>query len=276
MLRPETTPRTGPTSSAAGIVRDLYYYPVKGLSPQQLPRVELTSGEGFPFDRMYGLARFDSGFDPKHPQPLPKQRFLMLARDARLAGLQTHLDPQTRRFTIKVQGNVVHESNFSQPDSIERTIDYFATLFNLDPDRRPLLAEAVPHRFTDVSVGSARMMNAISLINLNSIADFSARLGAPIDPLRFRANLYFDGWPAFSELDCMDEEFAIGSLRLRILRRTQRCAATEVNPKTAERDLAIPRLLKEYYGHFDMGVYAEVLTGGTIEPGMSVVIGSPA
>ena len=272
MPQPEMTPGTSSTSSITGIVRDLYYYPVKGLSPQQLPRVELASGEGFPFDRMYGLARFDSGFDPKHPQPLPKQRFLMLARDERLAGLQTQLDPQTRRFTIRVQGRVVHESNFSQPDSIERTIDFFATMFSLDAERRPLLAEAAPHRFTDVSVGSARMMNAISLINLNSVADFSARLSAPIDPLRFRANLYFDGWPAFSELDRVDEEFAIGSLRMRILQRIRRCAATEVNPKTAARDVAVPRLLKEYYGHFDMGVYAEVLTGGTVEPGMPVVI----
>ena len=259
-------------SSAMGIVRDLYYYPVKGLSPQPLPRVELATGEGFPFDRMYGLARFDSGFDPKHPQPLPKQRFLMLARDARLAELQTHLDPQTKHFTIRVQGHVVHESDFSQPDSIERTIDFFATMFSLDPERRPLLAAAVPHRFTDVSVGSARMMNAISLINLNSVADLSARIGAPVDPLRFRANLYFDGWPAFSELDRMEEEFEIGSLRLRILKRTRRCAATEVNPKTAERDIAIPRLLKEHYGHADMGVYAEVLTGGTVEPGMPVTL----
>lgn len=259
-------------SSDTGTVRGLYYYPVKGLSPQPLQRVELASGQGFPFDRMYGLARFDSGFDPKHPLPLPKQRFLMLARDARLAGLQTHLDPMTRHFTIQVQGRVVHESNFSQPDSVERTIGFFANLFNFDAAQHPVLAEAAPHRFTDVSVGSARMMNAISLINLNSVADFSARVGVPIDPLRFRANLYFDGWPPFSELERMDEEFEIGALRMRILRRTQRCAATEVNPKTAERDVAVPRLLKEHYGHFDMGVYAEVLTGGTVEPGMPVVI----
>jgi uncharacterized protein YcbX len=258
--------------SPTGRVRDLYYYPVKGLSPQQLPRVELTAGEGFPFDRMYGLARFDSGFDPKNPRPLPKQRFLMLARDAQLAKLQTHLDPSTRRFSIRVQGNLVHESDFTQPEAIERTIDYFASMFGMDAERRPLLAEAVPHRFTDSSVSSPRLMNAISLINLNSVADLSARLGVPIDPLRFRGNLYFDGWPAFSELDRMDEELEVGSLRLRVLQRIKRCAATEVNPTTAERDIAVPRLLKEHYGHFDMGIYAEVLTGGTVEPGMSVVI----
>jgi uncharacterized protein YcbX len=258
--------------SAAGIVRDLYYYPVKGLSPQPLPRVELLPGEGFPFDRMYGLARFDSGFDPKNPQPLPKQRFLMLARDAQLARLETRLDPRTRHFSIRAQGNLVHESDFNQPEAVERTIDFFASMFGLDPERRPLLAEAVPHRFTDSSVSSPRLMNAISLINLNSVADLGARLGMSVDPLRFRANLYFDGWPAFSELDCVDGELEVGSLRLRVLQRIRRCAATEVNPTTAQRDIAVPRLLKEHYGHVDMGVYAEVLTGGTVEPGMPVVV----
>jgi uncharacterized protein YcbX len=258
--------------SAAGTVRNLYYYPVKGLSPQQLPRVDLTPGEGFPFDRMYGLARFDSGFDPKNPQPLPKQRFLMLARDAQLARLRTHLDPSTRRFSIQAQGNLVHESDFTQPDAIETTIDFFASMFALEPARRPQLAEASPHRFTDASVGSPRLMNAISLINLNSVADFSTRVGTPVDPLRFRANLYFDGWPAFCELDCVDREFEVGTLRLRVLQRIRRCAATEVNPTTAERDIAVPRLLKEHYGHVDMGIYAEVLTGGAVETGMPVSI----
>src|SRR5579872_2843872 len=113
--------------SAAGTVRELYYYPVKGLTPQRLPSVELIPGEGFPFDRMYGLARFDSGFDPKNPQPLPKPRVLMLARDAQLARLQTHLDPSTKRFSIRVQGNLVHESDFTQPEAVESTIDFFAS-----------------------------------------------------------------------------------------------------------------------------------------------------
>lgn len=50
-----------------------------------------------------------------------------------------------------------------------------------------------------------------------------------------------------------------GSTRLRILAPTQRCAATEVNPSTANQDLHVPRLLKKQYGHLNMGVYAEVL-----------------
>jgi|SRR5581483_5082445 len=259
-------------SSSSGTVRNLYFYPVKGLSPQPLPSVNLAPGEGFPFDRMFGLACFDSGFDPSNPRPLPKQRFLMLARDNRLAELQTYLDPHTKHFTIHVQGERVHESDFSHHESIEKTRDWFAGMFGVGSERRPILAEAAPHRFTDVSVASEQLMNAISLINLSSVSDFSKRVGKPIDPLRFRANLYFEGWAPFSELELMNRELNVGSARLRILRRTTRCAATEVDPKNGQRDIAVPRLLKECYGHLDMGVYAQVLTGGVVEPGMPVEI----
>jgi uncharacterized protein len=245
----------------------LYHYPVKGLSPQPLARVELTPSRGFPFDRMFGIARSDSGFDPRNPKPLPKQRFFMLARDARLAALQTHLDPQTQRFTIHADGRQVLDCDLASPEGQAAAVDYFVQLFGLAPSSRPLLAYAAPHRFTDVSVTSEQYMNAISFINLASVRELGERIGAEVDPLRFRANVYFEGWPAFSELERVGEEFRVGDARLRILKRTQRCAATEVNPRTAERDLRIPQLLMQHYGHADMGVYAEVLSGGTIEPG---------
>jgi uncharacterized protein YcbX len=248
----------------------LYHYPVKGLSPQPLERVELSPGHGFPFDRLFGIARAGSGFDPRNPKPLPKQRFFMLARDARLAALRTRLDPQTRRFTIHAEGKQVLDCDLASPEGKEAAVEFFVQLFGLPAASRPMLAYAAPHRFTDVSVTSEQMMNAISFINVASVRALGERVGAEMDPLRFRANVYFDGWPAFSELERVGQEFSIGAARLRILKRTQRCAATEVNPATAQRDLRVPQLLMEHYGHADMGVYAEVLTGGPIAPGLTV------
>jgi uncharacterized protein len=250
-----------------GQVRRLFHYPVKGLSPQPLERVTLASGCGFPFDRVFALARADSGLDPGNPRPLPKQRFFMLARDARLAELRTHVDPGTCQFSVHAGGDLVHESNLSSPAGWAEAVDFFVAMFDLPPELRPMLVRGDPHRFTDVSVSSPQMMNAISLINLASVEDLARRIGQPVDPLRFRANLYFDGFPAFSELDMLERELQIGAARVRILRRTQRCAATEVNLATAVRDLPVPRLLKEHYGHADMGVYAEVLSGGEVAIG---------
>ena len=46
-----------------------------------------------------------------------------------------------------------------------------------------------------------------------------------------------------------------------------RCAATQVNPITVERDLDIVAALEHAFGHINMGVYAEVLSGSEIAVG---------
>ena len=96
-------------------------------------------------------------------------------------------------------------------------------------------------------------------------------LGASIDPLRFRANLYVAGWPAWHEFSLIGRELRIGSsARVRIVKRIQRCAATEVDPVAAARDLPIPRMLLQTFGHGDCGVYAEVVADGEIAVGDAV------
>jgi uncharacterized protein YcbX len=51
---------------------------------------------------------------------------------------------------------------------------------------------------------------------------------------------------------------------------TGRCAATEVNPGTAQRDLKVPMLLRKHYGHIDMGFYVVVQSPGTLRIGDAV------
>lgn len=253
-----------------GTITSLVHYPVKGLSGQPLPEVTLSPGQGFPHDRMFGFARAGSEFDPAAPAPMPKDRFLMLMRDERLAGLASHFDPVTRLLELKVQGNPVLSADLSTPEGCTATERFFARMFDLQADKMPRFVHAAPHRFTDVSVVSTDLMNAVSLINLDSVAELEAKTGARIAPERFRANIYFSGWPAFSELALEGREMTIGSARARMTLRTRRCAATEVNPVTARRDLPIPRLLHQHYGHSDMGIYAELVTGAVIRPGDSV------
>lgn len=254
----------------AAEITALVHYPIKGLSGQTLPEVTLTAGQGFPFDRMFGFARAGSGFDAANPAPMPKDRFLMLMRDERLAGLASQFDTATQVLELKVQGRAVHRADLSTPQGCAQTEAFFARMFDLPADKIPRFVHAAPHRFTDVSVVSTDLMNAVSLINLDSIAALEAKTGASIAPERFRGNIMFRGWPAFSELELEGREITIGTARARVTLRTRRCAATEVNPATARRDLPIPRLLHQHYGHSDMGVYAELITGGVIRLGDSV------
>ena len=55
-----------------------------------------------------------------------------------------------------------------------------------------------------------------------------------------------------------------------MIKRIERCAATNVDPDTGARDLNIPRTLLENFDHTDCGVYAEVMTAGDVAVGDAV------
>ena len=52
-----------------------------------------------------------------------------------------------------------------------------------------------------------------------------------------------------------------------MVKRIQRCAATDVDPDTGIRDLTIPKTLLENFDHTDCGIYAEVIAAGDITIG---------
>jgi uncharacterized protein YcbX len=109
----------------------------------------------------------------------------------------------------------------------------------------------------------------VSLINLASVADLETRMGAPVDRLRFRGNIYVAGLPALSELGWPEGarlETARG-VAFEVLKRIDRCAATNVDPETGIRDLQIPKALMTHYGHVDCGVYLRIVAGGALAPG---------
>lgn len=250
-------------------INALTFFPVKGLSAQPIERVTLVAGQGFPGDRQFGFARPNSGFDPAQPKPLPKTKFYMLARDAAIALLSTEYDNDTGVLSMSAQH---HEGQFdiSTTQGKNDASDFLKSYLALPDDETPQLYEASPHRFTDVSVDSTEMMNTVSIINLDSVAEFSKAIGQEVDPKRFRGNIHLSNLPAFSELEMIGQQCVIGAARFKIVRRTKRCPATEVNLNTGERDIKTPSRLREHYGHMDMGVYAEVVQGGVIAEGDKV------
>ena len=48
---------------------------------------------------------------------------------------------------------------------------------------------------------------------------------------------------------------------------TRRCAATEVDPRTARRDIPVPRMIFDHYGHSELGFYGETLEDGDLRVG---------
>ena len=254
-----------------GQVLSLATYPIKGFNSEMKDEIELVKGDGFPGDRMFGFAKKSSGFDAKNPKPLPKDRFIVLLQYANLARLKTIYDPNTRLLSIKTKNDGTSIYNMADEIDKNKVSVFLSDFLNLTENEKPYFVGAGPsHRFTDVSVVSKKFMNAISLLNLDSVKKLGMKISKKIDPLRFRANIIFEGWPAFSELELVDRVIKIGEVEFRVLQRTKRCAATEVNPKTAKRDLKIPNLLKKNFNHSDMGIYLETLNDGILKKGQAV------
>lgn len=247
-------------------VNSIFRYPIKGLSAELLAQVTLTAGQSIPHDRQFAIAHATTNIDLKKPEWLPKTRFFMLMRDEKLAQLRTCFDEHSGVLAIERFGQLLFNARITNKQG-RQSFEAFLAEFLMDcPGGPPKLVEAPGHTFSDAKQKpNSTTYKYISLVNLASVSDVEQVARVPVDPNRFRANVYFEGTPAWSELKWVGMEFRLGKARLRVVSLTTRCPATAVNPTTAERDLDIPRILREEFGHNYMGVYAEVVEGGMVE-----------
>jgi hypothetical protein len=245
-------------------VESIYRYPVKGLSPEKLDSVRLEPGKTLPADRRYAIENGPSGFDPASPKYFPKTQFLMLMRNERLATLDTRYEDSTNTFTIRGEGREQARGDLSTKEGRLAIEAFFRKFMPAELHGAPKVLQADGHSFSDVAA------KVVSIINLASVATLETVIGAPVHPLRFRANVYVRGWPAWSELDLLGQTISIGRATLKVTKRIKRCAAINVDPDTGQRDLSLPTTLMQSFDHMDCGIYAQVIEGGEIAPGDAV------
>jgi uncharacterized protein YcbX len=190
----------------------------------------------------------------------------MLMRNERLARLSTRFDETSHVLSIDLERATVARGDLREAEG-RAAVERFFAKFCADELRGPAkVLYGNGHSFSDVA------RKVVSIINLASVAEIERVLGAPVDPIRFRANLYVSGWPAWHEFSLLGRELHVGrSAKIKVVKRIQRCAATEVDPATAVRDLPIPKTLLQTFGHGDCGIYAEVVADGEIAVGDAVL-----
>jgi uncharacterized protein len=257
---------TSAKSHASPTVVSLHRYPVKGLSAEQLPSVALTAGEAVAFDRAYAIENGAGRFDATNPKFLPKVNFLMLMRHERLAALETAFDDASHTLTIRRDGRQVAKGALNTWLGRQLVEQFFAAYMKSELKGPPRIVSADGFHFGNIP------QKALHLVNLATVRDLARIVDMPLDPLRFRANVYFDGLPPWEELKWVGRALQLGAARLDVFEPTNRCDAVNVNPQTAQRDAAIPPALKRSFGHVDLGVYAQVSQGGEVRPGDSLTI----
>ncbi len=240
-------------------VAKIYRYPVKGFTPEALDEAQLAAGAGLPFDR---VCAFTSGNLPGKPvagEWVPARTFLQLTVYPEVARFKARLDDQAPSITVtapdgcSATAGLQDSSDFADINALVRSH------FEAGPHSIPELHVQAPGHghwdFTDTG---------LSLINLTSVRELAQAAGAEIDPLRFRGNLFLEGLPAWSEFAMIGRRYKAGNARIEITRPAMRCAATTVDPATADTGLNVPAVLRKFTGHLYCGVYARVVAGGDI------------
>ena len=240
----------------------LYRHPVKGFTPERLGHADLAVGEGFPCDRLYAVENGPSGFDPAAPAFISKQHFTVLMRIAEVARARTAYDETTGVLSATADGMPPIAADLTTDAGREAFAAWLTRLLG-EAAQGPLKVIRAPGtwRFMDHPQGH------VSIINLASVRDLEARIGRPVDPLRFRANLYVDGWAPWAENGWKDRRLKIGAAETTVFKPIVRCAATHVDPATAERDMDVVKALFDNYGHMFCGIYVQTLVAGRVAEG---------
>jgi hypothetical protein len=267
LLRLWRARRCGKGAHMSGQVAGIFRHPVKGFTPEPLDVVHLAPDEGFPHDRVWAVENGPSDFDPAAPAFVPKRQFTVLAYIAKVAAARTRYDASTG--VLHATGPGGREFAGRLADSEARTA-FAAWLTELlgEEATGPLRVVEAPgeHRFTDHPLGQ------VSIVNLASVRELGQRMGVELDPLRFRANLYVEGWPAWAEHDWTGKRLMLGWAQAQVFKSIVRCAATHVDPTTSVRDLEITKALFDAYGHTLCGFYVRITSAGAVGLGDAVTM----
>jgi uncharacterized protein len=244
----------------------LVKYPVKGMRGISFQRVFLKAGEGIPFDRAYAIENGGRRFDSQNPKWLPKTSFLQLMQHERLARLSLGFEEGGSVLILFRDGQQVAKGALETKLGRQMIEQFLAAFMKAELRGPPRIVSAPGHSFTDIAE------KALHIVNLASVNELSRVAGMELDPLRFRANVYIEGLPAWEERQWCGKIIACGDAKLKVFAETSRCEATSVDPKTALRGFSLPAMLLRTWGHSNFGVYAKVLSDGEAATGSAITI----
>lgn len=242
-------------------------HPIKSIGGEGLERITLAPARRLPGDREWAVLTeagerhaIASQTDGEPDRWLPKSCFIRGVAAAQLQAVKGGW-----------RGDLLALSHPDQPDLVfdpetdgARLIDWLRPLWpeGMSPPSRLVHGAAI---WTDVK------WPWVSILSLDSLTELERRLARPLGIARWRGNLWVSGWAPFAERAMIGQVIRIGDTELRITENIGRCDATSADTMTGLIDGDMVATLEEVFERTDFGIYAEVVTGGQIAVGDSVV-----
>ena len=247
-----------PQGTGFPAVSKIRLYPIKSLNPVEVSEARIGRTGGLQHDRVWALYASDGRWiNGKHT---PAVHFIEARFAADLGSVDLSISQAASR-----EGIGPARATFAFPADTAGATQWFSAYF-----AEPVTVRHSENGFPDDDLAPGPTI--VSTASLQAVCSWFPQISLESARLRFRANLYLEGLAPWRELDLVGREIAIGPVRLKVAKAITRCAAVNVNPSTGVRDLNIPRALEGGIGHANMGVYAEVLSAGEIEPGASCAV----
>lgn len=244
-----------------GVLTRINRYPLKGFPGESLAQAILVAGNGIRHDRRFAIVN-GSHAPLKDRKWVECKNFVRLTIDNSLARYSVAYDDENRQLSL------------SPPDENTTSVHLDCAI------DREKFDKFLQQRFAAGAYGAAKLVEfsgdaaywdfedaPISIINIKTIEALFTHAPEYLAPDRFRGNLELGGLPAWEELSWIGRTITIGNVTLYVSGPIERCAATNVNPRTADIDCSVPHLLQTHFGHLYCGVYAKVIKSGEIETG---------
>ena len=259
------------------IIKQLFTYPIKGLTPQEMSEFPLTAGHGIKGDRALALMFADSNIEaakmPAQNRPWMSKKYLAVQNDwPGLAALECDYQPETAVLTVKRQGVAVLSAETNTVAGRDRISTFFTEyLATIEPTKEAKHPQLAPLQLVGDSSGETRYPDRqpvhISLLSQATLDQLTAIAAQNIDVRRFRPNIVLEGMEAWSEFELIGKQFQLGTALVEVTARIGRCVNIEVNPQTGDRDIGLLSLLQQEFGHAQTGVLAKIINSGTVKIG---------
>ena len=241
-------------------VAGLWRHPIKSHGSEAMERVTVTEGRALPFDRQWAVAH-EAAKLPEHGWASCRN-FSIGSKAPGLMAISAKTDETTGRVTLTHPDLGTLELD---PDTEGDSLIAWAG--GLIPEGRAQstrVVRAETQAWTDTPFPS------ISLASLASLDALAERVGQPLDPRRFRINIWIDGAAPWDEFGWVGQEITVGGVRFRAEEPITRCLATTANPETGARDADTLGALEAGWGHKDLGIYLTALSSGDVALGDEV------
>lgn len=244
-----------------------YLSPIKSLSFQSAQTLIIKKDIGIEEDRIFAFSRGLNEVDARRIEKEPSDRelihFLTLKNSPSLNKYDFKFENQS--ITIFKEDKEIISYSIHEKENISKKLQ------ELEPDL-PIPTYLLKNQlfpFYDTT-NSSNVSNTISLINLNSVKDFSNKINKDIQFERFRGNIYVKNLDAFEERKWINKVISINNTQFKVLKNIPRCSATNLKINSSEKDINLPNMLRKIYGHIDMGIYLAPLENGQIKVGDNV------